>query len=150
MSDMILSGKREFNYDQEEKFFLTFMRIIFVIFALLLAWGVHAHWKQIDLVKTGKSAVGTVSLGGERIDYVTGDGYRYSVNITGMFLDDLEDTVMVYYKEYPAEAVPLTSVKAFLIVYGIAALGMGISLFFIIRTKKSMEKNKPIFLQNIS
>lgn len=144
MSDMILSGKREFNYDQEEKFFLTFMRIIFVIFALLFVWGVYSHWKQIDLIKTGKSAVGTVSLGGERIDYVTGDGYRYSVNITGMFPADFEETVMVYYKENPAEAVPPTSIKFFLFVYGIAVLGMGFSLFFIIRTHKSITKNNPV------
>ena len=39
MSDIILSGKREFDYDDEEKFFLTLMRIIFVVSALLFAWG---------------------------------------------------------------------------------------------------------------
>lgn len=144
MSNMILSGKREFNYDEEEKFFLTFMRIILVVSALLFVWGVYSHWKQIDLIKTGQSAVGTVSLGGNRVSYVTGDGYSYSVNITGMFLDDFEETVMVYYKENPAEAVPPTSIKFFLAIYGIAVLGMGVSLFFIKRTLKSLEKNNPV------
>lgn len=144
MSNMILSGKREFNYDEEEKFFLTFMRIILVVSALLFVWGVYSHWKQIDLIKTGQSAVGTVSLGGNRVSYVTGDGYSYSVNITGMFLDDFEETVMVYYKENPAEAVPPTSIKFFLAIYGIAVLGMGVSLFFIKRTHKSLEKNNPV------
>lgn len=144
MDGMILSGKREFNYDQEEKFFLIFMRIIFVVFALLFTWGVYSHWKQIDLIKTGKSAVGTVSLGGERIDYVAEDGRRYSVNITDMFTEDFEETVMVYYSEDPAKAVPPTSIKFFLFVYGIAVLGMGISLFFIIRTHKSIAKNNPV------
>lgn len=129
MSNMILSGKREFDYDEEEKFFLTFMRIIFVVFALLFVWGAYSHLKQIDLIKTGQSAVGTVSLGGNRISYVTEDGYSYSVNITGMFLDDFEETVVVYYKENPAEAVPLTSIKFFLTIYGIAVLGMGVSFF---------------------
>ena len=141
---MILSGKRDFNYDEEEKFFLSFMRIIFVIFAILFVWGVYSHWKQIDLIKTGQSAVGTVSLGGDRVDYVTGDGYRYSVNITGMFLADFEETITVYYKEDPAKAVPPTSTKFFFSVYGIAVLGMSFSLFFIRRIQKSIEKNSPV------
>lgn len=144
MSDMILSGKREFNYDEEEKFFLTFMRIIFVVSALLFVYGVYSHWKQIDLIKTGQSVVGTVSLGRNRVSYVTGDGYSYSINITGMFLDDFEETVTLYYKENPAEAVPATSIKFFLAIYGIAVLGMGFSLFFIKRTHKSLEKNNPV------
>ena len=86
MSDIILSGKREFDYDDEEKFFLTLMRIIFVVFALLFAWGVYSHWRQIDLIKTGQSAVGTVSRDGRHVSYTTGDGRSYSVNITGMLL----------------------------------------------------------------
>ena len=114
MSDIILSGKREFDYDDEEKFFLTLMRIIFVVSALLFAWGVYSHWRQIDLIKTGQSAVGTVSRDGRHVSYTTGDGRSYSVNITGMLLDELEETVTVYYKENPAEAVPPTSIKFFL------------------------------------
>ena len=131
MSDIILSGKREFDYDDEEKFFLTLMRIIFVVSALLFAWGVYSHWRQIDLIKTGQSAVGTVSRDGRHVSYTTGDGRSYSVNITGMLLDELEETVTVYYKENPAEAVPPTSIKFFLAIYGIAVLGMILSLFFI-------------------
>lgn len=141
MSDMMLSGKRDFNYDEEEKFFLTFMRIIFVVFALLFAWGVYSHWQQIDLIKSGQVAVGTVSMGGNRVSYATGDGYSYSVNITGMFLDDFEETVTVYYKENPAEAAPLTSNKFFFAIYGIAILGMVFSLFFIRRIHKSLNRD---------
>lgn len=144
MSDMILSGTRDFDYDEEEKFFLTLMRIIFVIFALLFMWGAYSHCKQIHLIKTGKSAVGTVSLGGEIISYTTEDGHRYSVKTSGMFLDDFEDTVMVYYQDNPAAAVPPTSIRFFMFLYGISALGMLFSLFFIKRTRKSMEKNKPV------
>ena len=141
MSDIILSGKREFDYDDEEKFFLTLMRIIFVVSALLFAWGVYSHWRQIDLIKTGQSAVGTVSRDGRHVSYTTGDGRSYSVNITGMLLDELEETVTVYYKENPAEAVPPTSIKFFLAIYGIAVLGMILSLFFIRHAKVWRKMN---------
>lgn len=144
MSDFLISGKREFNYDEEEKFFLTFMRILFVISALILVWGVYSHLKQIDLIKTGNSAVGTVSLGRNSVSFVAEDGHTYYVNITGMLIEDFEETIMVYYRENPAAAVPPTSIKFFLFIYGIAAFGMGISLFFIRRTQKSIEKNSPV------
>ncbi len=138
----MLTEQRDFNYDEEEKFFLIFMHIIFVVFALLFVWGVFSHLKQINLINTGKSYVGTLALSGDYVKYTTENGRNYYVDITGMVLDDFEETVMVYYKENPAAAVPATSTKFFLFIYGVAVMGMCISLFLIKRTRKSIKKNK--------
>ena len=55
---MIISGKRDFEYDKEEKTFISLMRMIFVISALIFVWGVFSHYRTIDLVKTGKAIEG--------------------------------------------------------------------------------------------
>ena len=136
---MIISGKRDFDYDKEEKTFISLMRMIFVISALIFVWGVFSHYRTIDLVKTGKAIEGTVTGNGKYVKYATEDGRTYYVDITGMIVDTTGETIMVYYKENPAAAVPQTSILFFLIIYGISILGMGISFCMIRRTCKEMS-----------
>ncbi len=140
MNGMLLSGKREFDYEQEEKFFLSFMRLVFIIFALVFAWSIYSHCKQINLSRKGTAVLAEVQgySGGERITYVAEDGLSYGHNISGMFLPEHEDTIMVYYLDNPAAAMPLTKVSFFYILYAVSIVGMGFAAWQIKRMKKSM------------
>ncbi len=142
--NILISGKRDFDYEKEELFFLKFTKLFFFIFALIFIWGVYSHYQQFNLIEHGTAVLAEAHKykGGEQIKYIAEDGVTYRQNIFGMFVEDHEDTIMVYYLDHPADAAPLTSSKFFYILYTFTILGM---LFFgwqIKRTAKSLRANR--------
>ena len=144
MDAIAISAKREFNYDQEEKFFMKFMRILLAIFILIFVWNAYSHYKQIHLANNGTAVLAEVYTytSGERISFVSEDGKTYANNISGMFLPEHGDTLMVYYIDNPATAMPLTAPTFFFIIYAISLAGISFVLWQMKRMRDSMEKNK--------
>lgn len=139
---MIISGKREFDYEKEEKFFLRFLQMMLFICAFIFVWGIYTHVNQINLQKNATSVVAEVQ--GERLKYTADDGITYFVNTSGMFLKKTNNTTMVYYIETPSDAVPLTDITFFLIIYLLTIPGMIFAIWQIDRTKRSIKRNTPI------
>ena len=144
MEAIAISAKREFNYDQEEKFFMKFMKILLVLFILLFVWSVYSHYKQIHLVHNGTAVLANVYSysSGERISFIAPDGQTYANNISGMFLPKHDNTLMVYYIDNPATAMPLTAPLFFYILYAISLAGISFVLWQMKRMQDSIEKNK--------
>lgn len=144
MNGLLFSFKRDFDYEQEEKAFMGFMKMIFIICALIFVWNAYSHFKQINLVENGTGVLASVYTytGGERISFVAEDGKTYGNNISGMFLPEHDDTLMVYYIDNPATAMPLTADRFFYILYAVTIAGMGLSGWQLHRMKESMRKNQ--------
>ena len=137
-----MSYKRDFDYDREERAFIGFMKILFIIFALIFVWNVYSHFNQIKLVKNGTGVLASIYTvsSGERISFVAEDGKTYWNNVSGMFLPEHEDTIMVYYIDNPASAMPLTSNVFFYSLYGLSIGGMIIFGCLLHRMQKNMIK----------
>lgn len=144
MNGMFLSARRDFNYEYEEHAFMRFMQIILVACALVFVWGVYSHIKQINLVNNGTAVLAEVYTytGGERISFVAEDGKTYGNNISGMFLPEHDNTLMVYYIDNPANAMPLTDVKFSLAIYAVSIAGIAFALWQMKRIQDSIGKNK--------
>lgn len=144
MESLAISAKREFNYDQEEKFFMKFMKILLAVFVLIFIWNCYSHYKQIHLINNGTAVLAEVYTytGGERISFVAEDGKTYGNNISGMFLAEHDDTLMVYYIDNPATAMPLTADHFFYIMYAISIAGIAFALWQMKRMQDSINKNK--------
>ena len=57
MNGMLISAKREFNYEYEERAFMRFMKILLVICVLIFVWSAYGHYKQINLSQNGISVL---------------------------------------------------------------------------------------------
>lgn len=139
----LFNAKREFHYDQEEKFFMRFMKIIFFLCLAIFIWNTANHAIEINLQKNGTCVTGEITIypGGGRVSYVAENGTRYQNDISGMFLPEHDGTLPVYYLDNPASGMPLTSVSFFLIVYAISLIGIAFSVWQMKRMKASMRKN---------
>ncbi len=143
MNNILLSEKGSFDYEQEELRFLGFMELIFFISLLLFSWNVYTHGMQLHLQKNGTSILATAHkyTGGERITYVTEDGISYGRAIFDLFLEDHDDTIMVYYLDQPADAKPLTKASFFYTIYAISIFGIILSFRQIRRIKNSFPRS---------
>lgn len=144
MNGLLLSGKRDFDYEKEEYFFLSFMRLLLIISILFMVFGVYSQYRQFRLERYGKTAEAKVLSGGRSLSFVADDGNSYSVDVSGMFFTSFGDTVTVYYMDSPYTAVPLTDIKFFLIIYSISLVGIALSLWQIRRIRLNISRNKPL------
>lgn len=144
MEGMMISGTRSFDYEKEEKFFLGFMRMIFIVCLLVFIWCLWAHAGNVQLKQTGTSVLATPRSGGRYLQFVAEDNITHIVDITGMFLTDFEEDTLVYYTDDPSAARPLTATSFFVTIYAVTIAGMAFSLWQIIRIKKSISKNTAI------
>ena len=157
--------KQKYNHEKDESFSIQIAKILIVFFVLFLLWNGYSHYKQIDLIRNGIPVLAEVSVIGDDkyISFTAEDGKHYEKHISGMFvaygtdvgstrtfkLSDIfpqkpGDTIMVYYLEEPADAIPLTEPIFFYMMYAISIVGIAVALWQIKRTKRSIAKNKPV------
>ena len=157
--------KQKYNHEKDESFSIQFAKILLVFFVLFLLWNGYSHYKQIDLIRNGTPVLAEVSVIGndKYISFTAEDGKIYEKHISDMFLvygthegstrtfkiseifsQEPGDTIMVYYLEEPADAIPLTEPIFFYMMYAISIVGIAVALWQIKRTKRSIAKNKPV------
>lgn len=157
--------KQKYNREKDESFSIQIAKILIVFFVLFLLWNSYTHYKQVELIHHGIPVLAEVSVIGndKYISFTAEDGKHYEKHISGMFvaygtdvgstrtfkLSDIfpqkpGDTIMVYYLEEPADAIPLTEPVFFYIMYAISIVGIAVALWQIKRTKRSIAKNKPV------
>lgn len=144
MEGMMISGTRDFDYEKEEKFFLGFMRMIFIICFLVFAWCISAHISNARLKEAGTSALATPRSDGRYLQFVAENGNTYIIDVSGMVLSDFEEETLVYYTDNPSAARPLTDNRFFVTIYAVTAAGMAFSIWQIKRIQKSISKNTAI------
>lgn len=135
--------KQKYNHQKDESFSMQIAKILLVFFLLFLLWNGYSHYKQVELIRHGTPVLADISVVGDDkyISFTAEDGKYYEKHI---FSQETGDTIMVYYLEEPADATSLTEPIFFYIMYAISITGIVFSLWVIRRTKRSIEKNKPI------
>lgn len=142
---MLLSYKRDFDYTKEEEFFKKFMMLLFALCLIVLTWTVYTHVADMGLKKNGKTLEAELSSDKKHAIYYIENKVRVNKDLNGYFFEDPgTDVITLYYTDSMADAVPLTSVKFFAVLYALSILGAVFSGLQLWRAFANRHADQPV------